>query len=214
MEALGQQRCNEKVGCCLHRPIAHTTSLQMTQLSLQPIEHTTSYQTFCGGTLAAPERTNNSTLTHQHRGDPCKRHVVLHATMKAPTGAAEQPERKNSPSAEERNSPSAEVDLGDTGGVTPMAGVAKGSASLLHRLTVLSGSHVRCWYRVFLAFRMSSLAPCRHTSAVNHHMWHTPQRACCMHLHHVAEACNSSHLRPATVPSLTITDSFPAGALC
>jgi hypothetical protein len=61
------------------------------------------------------------------------------------------------------HSPSAVVDLGDTGGVTPIAGVASGSASLLHMLTAFSGSHVRCWYSVFLAFRMSSDAPCTHT---------------------------------------------------
>jgi hypothetical protein len=65
-----------------------------------------------------------------------------------------------------------------------MAGVASGRASLLQRLTVFSGSQVRCWYSVFLAFRMSSLAPCAWDAPMHVHddglmckwcdTWHQP----------------------------------------
>lgn len=94
----------------------------------------------------APPSPHNATDTHLHRY-PC--HTLINIWHKHPLPA--------SPSA-------ADDDLGDIGGVTPTAGVASGRLSLLHMLMARSGSQVRCWYSMFLADRMSSLAPCRHTT--------------------------------------------------
>jgi hypothetical protein len=51
------------------------------------------------------------------------------------------------------------IGLGDWGG-EDITGVAKGWASLLHKDVDLSESQVKCWYKAFLAAKMSSLAPC------------------------------------------------------